>query len=394
MKILHIVSAISKSSGGPARSVQGLVAAQCAVGIDAWLMTLMDRGDPWVDGILNYRCAKCSGAHGVRDAVERVIDECHPDLIEVHSLWQLNLHAAVRAAQLRNIPYILTPRGCLDIWSLRQKWLKKKIALATYQGRDLKRALAFHTTSDEESLQIRKLGYKQPIIQAPNGVNTPNELPTMRLYRQVRRMLFLSRMHRKKGVLDLVEAWARVKELARTRHWCCELVYTTRNEDELQYERQVKERISSHGMTYVVPGSADGDLDEIRADFILTGAMDDADKWIAYSRADCFVLPTHTENFGIVIAEALYAGVPVITTTGAPWKVLQDEACGWWVPEGDVVALSDAILEVIEMDGRQLCLMGARGQELIKKRYSWEGIAKTMKSAYEDLVSKLRSNKQ
>ena len=382
MTVLHIVSSVSRNAGGPARSVQGLVAAQCAAGIDAWLMTLKDLGDPWVRGISNYRCAKCPGARGVRAAVEKVIDECKPDLVEVHSLWQTNLHQAVVAVRARGVPYILTPRGCLDVWSLQQKWLKKKIALMTYQGYDLRHAIAIHTTSDEESRQVRRLGYKQPLLQFPNGVNLPDELPDKVWAGDCRRMLFLSRMHPKKGVLELVEAWHRVKPTG----WVCELVYSMGSDVERAYEQQVKQRILDLGMSYQdKDGKIHSPTPTNFSNFILTGPLDDNAKWTACRRADCFVLPTHTENFGIVIAEALHAGLPVITTKGAPWQELETTGSGWWV-DVSVETIADAISKATALSDDKLREMGRCGHELVVDRYSWGQIAQRMKSVYEELV--------
>lgn len=381
MTVLHIVSSVSRNAGGPARSVQGLVAAQCAAGIDAWLMTLKDLGDPWVRGIPNYRCAKCPGARGVRAAVEKVIDECKPDLVEVHSLWQTNLHQAVVAARTKGVPYILTPRGCLDVWSLQQKWLKKKIALMTYQGYDLRHAIAVHTTSNEESRQVRRLGYSQPLLQFPNGVNLPDELPDKVRAGDCRRMLFLSRMHQKKGVLELVEAWHQVKPAG----WVCELVYSVGSDVERAYEKEVKQRILELGMSYQdKDGKIYSPVPTSSSSFIFTGPLDDSAKWGAYRRADCFVLPTHTENFGIVIAEALYAELPVITTKGAPWQELEAAGCGWWI-DVSIEALVAAIDKVCALPDVQLRQMGQRGHELVNSRYAWNQIAARMRSAYADL---------
>lgn len=382
MTVLHVVSSVSRNAGGPARSVQGLVAAQCAAGIDAWLMTLRDLGDPWVEGIPNYRCAKCPGARGVRAAVEKVIDECKPDLVEVHSLWQTNLHQAVVAARSKAIPYILAPRGCLDIWSLQQKWLKKKLALLTYQGYDLRHAMAIHTTSDEESCQVRRLGYGQPLLQFPNGVNLPAELPANNREGEHRRMLFLSRMHPKKGVLELVEAWHRVKPTG----WVCELVYSMGSDVERAYEQQVKQRILDLGMSYQdKDGTIHSRTPTNFSNFIFTGSLDDDAKWAAYRRSDCFVLPTHTENFGIVIAEALYAGLPVITTRGAPWQELESTNSGWWI-DISTSALADAIGKVMTMSDIELREMGRRGHELVVSRYSWNKLAAGMNGAYAELI--------
>lgn len=368
MTVLHICSSVSRAVGGPARSVQGLVAAQRAAGIDAWLMTLKDLGDPWVPGIENYRCAKCPGARGVRAAVEKVLDECRPDLVEVHCMWLLNLHRAIAAVRARGIPYVVTPRGSVDDWSLRQKAWRKRLALLTYQGRDLRHAVAFHTTSDAETEQIRRLGYRQPVIQAPNGVNVPETLPPWRREGPVRRMLFLSRMHEKKGVRELVEAWDSV----RPKGWICELVYSVCGATEAAYEREVRGLVSVRGL--------DGQ-------FVFSGAVADEDKWRVYRRADCFVLPTHTENFGIAVAEALYAGLPVITTTGAPWRAVAERRCGWWVAADDVGALADALRAATDLPDGELRRMGERGHGLATETCLWAAIAKTMKGEYERVLA-------
>lgn len=370
MKVLHIVSSLSRNAGGPARSVQGLVAGQCAAGIDAWLMTLKNLGEPWVDGIKNYRCANCTGAWGVKSKVRKVIDECRPDIVQVHSLWQTNLHQAVSAARATSVPYVLTPRGCLDKWSLEQKWLKKKIALLTYQGYDLSRALAFHTTSDEETSQMRRLGYNQPILQFPNGVNLPSVLPPRVGFKSERRMLFLSRMHPKKGVEALVRAWAK----AKMQGWVCELVYTVGSSSEAKYESEIKAMVEDYG---------------ISDQFIFTGALSDDEKWNAYRRSDCFVLPTHTENFGIVVAEALYAGLPVITTKGAPWRDLEVKKCGWWVDiptSNDDRQLVEALKQVAFLDDSERESMGKRGRKLVEEKYTWDAVCSAMVSGYESLL--------
>jgi glycosyltransferase involved in cell wall biosynthesis len=347
--------------------VQGLVAGLNSVGVDAWLFTLKKRGEPWVSGIKNYRTADCEGAKGVREAVEEIIDKIRPDLVQIRSLWQLSMHQACVAARRKKVPYILTPRGCLDVWSLKQKWLKKKIALLTYQGYDLRRAAAIHTTAEEETRQVRRLGFRQVVLQFPNGVNFPESLPP-RERTDKRRMIFLSRMHKKKGLVELVEAWAKVMP----KEWQCELVFTLNGDEEKAYESKIKGMVEQLGLV---------------EDFIFTGKLLDEEKWQAYRRSDCFILPTYTENFGIVIAEALYAGLPVITTQGAPWRDLIDHQCGWWVKQGDVNALANALIEATQMSRESLEEMGARGQRLVIDKYHWNKICMEMCTGYKKLLS-------
>jgi hypothetical protein len=152
------------------------------------------------------------------------------------------------------------------VWSLKQKWLKKKIALWTYQGYDLRHAVAIHTTADDETRQVRRLGFRQTVIQFPNGVNFPGSLPSSERTEK-KRMIFLSRMHKKKGLVELLGAWAKVKP----KDWQCELVYTLNGEEEKAYEIKIKEMVEQLGL-------AD--------DFIFTGKLLDEEKWNAYLRSD------------------------------------------------------------------------------------------------------------
>jgi len=113
------------------------------------------------------------------------------------------------------------------------------------------------------------------------------------------------------------------------------------------------------------------DLDD---KFIFTGALNDDEKWLAYRRAECFVLPTHTENFGIVIAEALYAGLPVITTKNAPWEGLRENNCGWWI-ELNYVELVGALRQAMTISAAEREAMGARGNKFVCENFAWPAIA-------------------
>ena len=215
------------------------------------------------------------------------------------------------------------------------------------------------------------------------------------------RALFVSRMHPKKGVLELVESWARIfKEKGKSKSekvWTCELVYTMNSEEERAYEQKVKQRVHELG------------LDD---QFVFTGPLDDEKKWEAYARVDLFVLPTYSENFGIVVAEALWAGVPVITTKGTPWAELEcsasskfqvsssrlEERCGWWIelPSAEVkmkgvgvkwTALDFALREACGAAGvRALPDMGRRGHELVEERYTWSAVCGKMILGYKEAL--------
>ena len=205
MKVLHVISSISRSSGGPARSGQGLVAGLNHAGVEAWLLTLRHGEEPWVEGVKHF-------ANG--EPFENAVARIKPDIVHLHGLWSLGLHRCAAICRRWRIPYVIAPRGMLEPWSLKQKWLKKRIARWLYQDRDLKYAAALHATAESEAEQFRKLGFGNKVIVSPNGVNVPQKWGTGNGERgtgeRIRRVLFVSRMHPKKGVLELVEAWGRL----------------------------------------------------------------------------------------------------------------------------------------------------------------------------------------
>ena len=378
MRVLHVISSLTRDGGGPSRSAQGLVAGLNRAGVDTWLMTLSHGDEPWVEGVVNF-------VNG--EPFENVAAKIKPDIVHLHGLWNPNLHRCAVICRRWRIPYVIAPRGMLEPWSLKQKWLKKRIARLLYQDKDLKCAAALHATAESEADQFKRLGFKNPVIVSPNGVNLPlgegvgsQELGVSGKGSE-KRVLFVSRMHPKKGVLELVEAIKRVMsggvEEWRSK-WRVELVYTVSGEFEREYEAKVKTTVKELGLEY---------------QFIFTGPLNDVEKWNAYARADLFVLPTYSENFGIVVAEALWAGVPVITTKGTPWSDLNDRKCGWWI-DLPVVGSSpavwqefdDALVNAMSMSDKDRGEMGERGRRLVEEKYTWEAVVKNVVVGYGSIA--------
>jgi len=111
------------------------------------------------------------------------------------------------------------------------------------------------------------------------------------------------------------------------------------------------------------------------------GPVRGEEKWTLYRESDLFVLPTHSENFGIVVAEALASGVPALTTTGAPWSVLEDENCGWWVAP-DEEAVDAALADATSRSESERLAMGRRGRALVEERFSWNPVADAFRRVY------------
>lgn len=396
MKILHTIASIAETTGGPARSSQGLIAALQRNHVDAWLYSFTEgevardndlkgfRAMPYLSccntkdkirqnpfGVVNGILPPIySDLKQMQKAFEDLVEEVCPDIIHVHAIWGMASHIACLTARKKNIPYIIAPRGMLEPWSLQQKRWKKCLAMRLYQRKDLCKAVALHATAESEAEQFIKLGFKQPIIVSPNGVDFPATMPP-RVFRSdgKKTVLFLSRIHPKKGLMELVEAWANLKKKSATVHKAALLdwYFEYAGPDYDGHLDQIQKRIKDLG---------------VEEDFTYLGNLGDNEKWTAYRRADLFVLPTYSENFGIVIAEALAAGVPVLTTTGAPWQALIDKRCGWWIAPG-LNSLMKILPEVLMVEREQLEKMGQRGARYVYETFGWQSIAVEMKQVYQ-----------
>ena len=253
----------------------------------------------------------------------------------------------------------------LEPWARRHRRWKKTLAWAAFQRRDLHAAAALHATAASEASHLRDLGLRQPIAVIPNGVTVPEDTAAHDNEERglPRRALFLSRLHPKKGLPLLLDAWAAV---APSR-W--ELVIAGPDEGGhlADLEGQV-ERLGLQGVHF-------------------KGPVPDTEKWDLYRSSDLFVLPTYSENFGVVVAEALAAGVPVLTTTGAPWSDLVDRRCGWWVGPA-LEPLRDALQVATGASDTERCAMGLRGRALVEEHYAWGSIAEHMLEVYEWLLGR------
>tara|TARA_B110000208_G_C11798428_1_gene440705 strand:+ start:2272 stop:3231 length:960 start_codon:yes stop_codon:yes gene_type:complete len=301
---------------------------------------------------------------GFRNAMKRVDANEPISILHNHGLWLRTSHDAVSYAARRGIPIIQSPRGMLNAWARRHKYIKKELAWKLYQKRDFMRADVIHATSIAEMECIRNTGAKQPVAVVPNGVNQlTSPLGGEGPNSSEKTLLFLSRIDVVKGIPLLLEAWSQL----RVEGW--KLVIA--GNDYSGHLSEVRSLISSLGIENSVQ---------------LFGPAYGSDKDGLFRRADLFVLPSYSENFGIVIAEALQYGLPVITTTGTPWAELSAERCGWWVPP-TVDGIRDALDDAVKLSDQQRSLMGERGQHLISEKYLWEQVGSTMFEVYQWMLA-------
>ena len=363
MKAVHIISRIDQEASGLAHSVpnlcKNLAAADCRVELKCFAA----RGQ--IDNITlttypapNLQSKPLAALKFVRALHQ---ETSRTDILHTHSLWGLPTFAAGWVAPGKRAKLVVSPRGTLAPWALNWRRRRKQV-MWPIQKRLLTHADLLHATSETEYEHFRALGLTAPVAIIPNGVDIP-AMPTSTEKNHTsadqRTLLFLSRIHPIKGIDDLLHAWQKLAP--KYPDW--RLVIAGRGEPA--HVKQVHQLAESLRLE--------------RVEF--PGPLYGSEKSNAYFDADLFVLPTHTENFGIVIAEALAHGCPAIVTHGAPWPGLETEKCGWWIPRTRD-QLTQTLDQALQLPPHQLAKMGQHGRDWMARDFSWSAVASQMLEAY------------
>lgn len=362
MKIIHFIPSIDRSVGGPARSSTQLV------------MFLAKQNPSDTYELHTLRCSdpirkdfELANAKIIFNEKWSLINLNQVDLLHVHGIWSLSIHGLLTKARSNSIPYVISIRGMLEPWSLSQKRFKKKLAFWLYQYKDLRNANALHVTSDEECNSVRRLDLRNSIINIPNGIDEsefPEEVDLRTKYNS-KKILFISRLHKKKGIEILLKAFDRIEK--ETKHdWTIEII----GSGDKGYLREL---ISLRSTL------------KLESQVFFMGSVYGEEKINALSNSTLFILPTYSENFGIAIAEALAAHTPVITTHGTPWLDLIQYQAGDWI-ELSVDNLVNSMTKLITLDYPAYSELCNNARNLVLTKYTFSNQSHKMNDAYSWLL--------
>ncbi len=362
MKIIHYIPSINKRDGGTTAYMQ-LLSKSLGTLVQLHIVTHRSDNDVEIEyATVHYISSSLRG--DMKKEWDKLLDAVKPCLVHINCCWLPACALTQKWAQKKGYPIVLTPHGMLEPWIMKRNyWTKKLPALFLYQKAAVKKADFIHATAESEKNNLLELGYNSQVQIIPNGIETDN-ISIKKSWKKTNNLLFLSRVHEKKGIELLLQAVAELGEQMAG------IKVTIAGEGEDSYVKKLTTLAKERGLEKVV---------------FFVGGVYGEKKWQLFREADIFILPTYSENFGIVVAEALASGTPVITTTGTPWQELVDNQCGWWV-EANVVALKAAIKEAISLSSEKLENYGIRARKMVEERYSISTVSKDMVALYSEVL--------
>ncbi len=374
MHVLQAHNEILASRGGIVAALAGLLPALEAQGVQNDLVSLLPRDErPETSPLFGphlHLARPLDPFFGysseLRPLMERLARES--SVIHSHGLWFFLHYLSYRVARETDKPHIIAVHGMAQPYiQSRSRWKKAPIDW-WFQNRALERAAALQALVPAEIEDIRRLGFKNPVALVPNGVSLDDspapprteldaQFPTVK---DKRVLLFLARLHPKKGLMHFLPAWKRAN--AGKEDWHLLIA----GPDEGGHLAQLQAQVASLGLQHEVTFAG-----------LLTGES----KRAALHNASAFVLPSHSEGFSMSLLEALGARLPILITPGCNFPEAVRAGCAIETPSTEQESF-EGLEQLLGLSDDERRAMGIRGRALVERDYTWEVVARKMKSVY------------
>ncbi|HWX43116.1 MAG TPA: glycosyltransferase [Blastocatellia bacterium] len=375
MKILHVTPSFHPAYiyGGTTRSVYDLCRNLARAGCEVKVLTTDANGPDAVldvdtgsevqieDGIIVRYCHRIMDV-SVSPKLPRLLPSYlrWADVVHLMAVYSFPTIPTLLACKVMRKPVVWSPRGMLQRWeSTRRPWLKaawERVCRVAAPKR-----LTLHVTSEQEAAESRQRLPGIDSIVIPNGIEIPGAVQHVESNRELR-LVYLGRIHPKKGIENLLEAYKMLNgNLGKTPS------LSIAGDGEPRYVDSIRARVEQLSPSRSVK---------------MIGPVHGESKESLFRNADVVVVPSHTENFGLVVAEALAHGVPVIASKGTPWSRVEEIGCGLWI-DNDPQSLAAGIERIAAMP---LQAMGDRGREWIGREFSWHLVAEQTMQLYRDVM--------
>ena len=380
MKIGVLTMLISRQSGGVLRAVRSLALDLSNVGCGVSVFSGEDSNTA-VD-LRHWRALHVTtmarygpSFFGYMPSLYSALRDAELDLLHTHGLWMYPSVAALRFHRKEKQPLVISPHGMLDPWALRNSAWKKRLAGRFYENAHLRAAACLHALCSSEYESMRAYGLHNPVAIIPNGVDLPGESHDPHqpdwvdlLPAESRVLLFLSRIHPKKGLSNLLHAWARVKHESpsATKPWRLVIAGWQQGRHQEDLERLCVALGLDESVHFVGP-----QFDERKA--------------ACLNRADAFVLPSISEGLPMAVLEAWAYRLPVLMT---PQCNLPEgfEAKAAVEMVAEAASIGEALKKLFDMAEFERLEMGDRGRALVEERFTWPAVAASMCAVYAWLL--------
>lgn len=388
MRVLHVIPSISPKLGGPTQVALNLTRSLQSLNIDAEIVTTNDDDEGLLDVPLYQRTeyegapvwffprlARMKAFIPSLSLTQWLIGHVKDyDILDHHYLFCYVPTVAARIARWQNVPYTVRTMGQLTPWALAQGRLKKQVYSTLFERQILNQAAAVHCTSQGEAEDVERFGVRSPKLVLPLGVEIAQPIPDAAFKLRQRYsipqetpiVLFLSRLHYKKRPELLIAALAPLIQEGRAVH------LLLAGSGEVEYIQSLEAQTARLG---------------VQAQVTFTGFITGYDKDLVLQGSDIFALPSYSENFGIAVAEALAAQLPVLVTPDVQIAPEIEQAKAGMIIEGETELYTTAIAQLLENPQWRRHL-GENGRKLVQNRYSWGAIAQQLATAYQEIIEK------
>ena len=392
IRTANLTGPVSRSAGGLYESVRRLVQELQVTGLEVTILGSFDEftqvdiaaWDP-----VTVRAFRTLGPKqfGYSSEYAEFLKLYRPHLIHTHGIWIYSSMATHAYAKRLRIPYMISPHGMLDPWAVRNSRWKKIPAYWLYERAHLHGASVMRALCESEATSFRTFGLKNPIVIIPNGIDLPEEehveVERLKVDKGGKKtLLFLGRVHPKKGLPNALRAFAeRIKAKSGRLKQECPWQLVIAGWDQGGHEAELIELCKELRIKFERRASAIN-REQSDADVIFHGPAFGEEKKSLLRSADAFVLPSFSEGLPMSVLEAWSYQLPVVMTPECNLPEGFDADAAIRVETG-VESIAEGLDSLFSMSDADLKEMGARGKELVRQKFTWQTVAEEMKQVYD-----------
>ena len=405
IKTANLTGSVSRNAGGLYESVRRLVQSLSKPGMEIRVFGTADEHTAADIGLwspVKVLAFRTVGPHqfGYSPQFRKLLEDFSPDLVHTHGIWVYSSIATNQYRRRRGVPYLISAHGMLDPWAIRHSHWKKAIAYLFYEGAHLREAKCLRALCESEAIAIRKLGLTNPIAIIPNGIDLPavpasaalqpsenaggKRSPELEQLKAAGRktVLFLSRIHPKKGIPNLLRAWSSTVGSPGKGGVGADWTLAIAGWDQGGHEDELKRLATELGLAWV--DARTGAITGAPA-VVFLGPQFGAAKAGCYRSCDAFILPSFSEGVPMVVLEAWAYGKPVVITPECNLPAGFTRGAALRI-ETDVASIGRGLRELFQASPAALQTLGEHGRTLVAEKFAWPVVAQDMKAVYDWLL--------